>query len=411
MRLSRNFIRIRVAATATSIAVLSGCFIGSEKPSISGSGNGEYVKAMYSVPLTFDPAQMNDTASLATSNLLYSGLLSFTADLELRGNLAESWGTSRDGKTVTFVLRKGARFQDGSPITARDVVRSFERVVGPSSKVYNYYDCIVGAEAYHTGKASHVIGLRAAGEAKVEIELRYPFPPFLSVLAGATAQILPEKSDRAGFFENPVGSGPFKLLRIEKKEKYTDVVLERSELYFGEKPKVARLILRGMDEAEALKQAAEGVVHDLASYPLTGKEDVFKSGTEVLAPVAATWIIGMNTRLSPFDDLSVRRGFKKSVDSEGFRKEFHPDAVPANGYIPPGIPGFKRAYEGGFDGTAATVSKKTIRIAIPEELARANEMKGFLEKNLRARGWNAEVVPMKWEELMKGYSDKSLQLF
>ena len=51
-----------------------------------------YVKAVYSAPLTFDPAQMNDTSSLLVSNLIYDGLLSFNADLELQGALAESWG-------------------------------------------------------------------------------------------------------------------------------------------------------------------------------------------------------------------------------------------------------------------------------------------------------------------------------
>jgi len=403
---------IRYSAAGVILGIAAVAFIGHSSKSAKAAPR-RYVKALYSEPPSLDPAQMDDTASLLVSNLLYDGLLTFTANLDLRGAIAESWNTSRDGRTLEFNLRKGATFQNGEPITAHDVVRSLTRVLAPNSKVYTYYDCIEGADAYHQGKAGTVAGLRAKGTDQVEIVLKYPFPPFLSVLAGATAQILPREADRPDFFKAPIGSGPFKYTKTERHENYTDIVLEASNTYYADRPKIDEMVLRVMDESEAIRQAKAGLVDDLASFPLNGTEDVFAKGQHLMAPVAATWVVGLNTRLPPFNNVAVRRAFRDSIDAEKFRKSFHPDATPANGYVPPGLPGFQRSYR--IASTRQEIAKRLkqplIRIAIPDVLARNQEMKQFFEQSLRAQGWNVEAVPMNWGKLMKGYSDKTLQAF
>jgi len=410
-------LKIQSLYAVTTALLLGGCF-SSEAPRHQAEGaktgrGPRYVKGIYSEPLSLDPAQMNDTASLVVANFLYDGLLSFSPSLELRGALAESWSTSRDGKTLTFRLRKGTKFHDGSAITPKAVISSFHRVIAPESKVYSYYDCILGAEEYHQGKTSSVLGIKQPGANAVEITLRYPFPPFLSVLAGATAKIIPPVSNKTkDFFANPVGSGAFKLSRREKGKHHTDIILERFDSYYGTKPEIAELVLRAMNEKEALKQAADGQIHDLASFPLSGQESVFRFGNHLHAPNTATWIIGLNTRSAPFTDAKVRRAFRDSIDAEAFRTRFHPDSVPAHGYIPPGLPGYELKYK----SVAAmplkkTVSRKKIRLAIPDALARSFEMKQFFEQTLKNKGWDVEVVPMEWSAMMKGYSEKTLQAF
>jgi oligopeptide transport system substrate-binding protein len=372
-----------------------------------------YVKVLYAKPGTLDPAQMNDTASLAVSNMIYSGLLRFTPGLELAGELAESWNTSRNGKIITFHLRKNARFHNGAPIRSSDVVASLERVIAKDSKVYSYYDCIKGAKALHEGRATRLRGVRTIGEDAVEIELEYPFPPFLSVLAGATAGILPAFAKNQGnFFEHPIGSGPFQYVGVSEAGR-TEILLRRFDGYFGPRTKIKEMVLRVLDEDSALKEARAGSVDDLANYPLTGDESVFQSGEHFTAPVAATWIIGLNGRLAPFDKVNVRRAFRDALDVEAFRSKFFPSAVPAHGYIPPGLPGFKRSYQHQelAEARENSPSPMTIRIAIPKELAHHEEMKEFLEQSFRAKGWSVEVVPMEWTALMAAYSAKTLQAF
>jgi peptide/nickel transport system substrate-binding protein len=126
--------------------------------------------------------------------------------------------------------------------------------------------------------------------------------------------------------------------------------------------------------------------------------------------VAATWIIGLNTRLPPFNDIRIRQAFKAAVDSEAFRKEFYPDANPAVGYIPRGLPGHLTEDPKPHASTKPA-TKKPIVVAFPEVLAREKEMRVFLEKSLQAQGWNVSFVPMSWEKLMEGYDKKTLPAF
>jgi ABC-type transport system substrate-binding protein len=361
--------------------------------------HAEYVKSVYSLPLTLDPILMNDTASLTAANLIYDGLLRFSPTLQIEGALAETWSTSADGKILTFVLRKNARFHDGTTVTANDVVGSLKRALSKRSQVRKYYDCIADN------------GLTAPDSTTVVIRLKHPFPPFLSVLAGATAKVLPYRlAEHAGFFRHPIGSGPFRYLKLAGPSPSREVVLARFESYYRGAPQLSRLILRESDEAQATRDAQNGTVQDLASWPLPAANPIFKTGQKVPSPVAATWIIGLNTKAAPFNSVQARRLFRRDVDTEGFRKRFFADAFPATGYVPPGLPGFNNR-PNSVVPTTGRPPRARIKIVIPSELANAAEMQSFLQTGLRSKGWNVNVALMKWDTLMKGYGEKSHQAF
>jgi ABC-type transport system substrate-binding protein len=372
-----------------------------------------YIKAVFSAPLTLDPAQMDDASSLLVSQLIYDGLLRFGPDLELHGELAETWSTSTDGKTLHFKLKTNSYFHDGSRIEARHVVKSLTRLAAPNSKVFSYYDCIEGANELHAGRSKEVRGIRAIGKDQVEIQLRFPFPPFLSVLAGATAKVLPSSGLLpANFFDHPIGSGAFQFIKTEKSKNNIDITLKSFPGYYGIKPHIQKLILRASYEKTALRNAKNGLINDLSNWPLLGSEEIFEKGQKIDSPSATTWIIGLNTRISPFDKLPIRRAFKDSIDTESFRKRFHPDAIAAKGYIPPGLPGFEWSQTPNyFDPNRKAITQTKIVVAIPKELERSREMQIYLESQLRAKKWNIEVHTLPWNELMKGYSEKRFQSF
>lgn len=392
------------------IATLVGCHGNPSKPSEVTQTDAIFVKALYSAPVTLDPILMNDTASLVVSNLLFDGLLKFSPYMELQSALAEKWDTSDDGKTLKFKLRSNIYFHNGEPIKASDVVASLTRAVSKDSTIFKYYDCIEGADQFHTGKTRSVKGLVAIDEKTVAITLKYPFPPFLSVLAGGTAKVLPatlvEKKD---FFNAPIGSGPYVFESKVKSGQQTDLSLSRFDRYYG-KNTISKIVLRAVDEKIAIDQAVRGEIHDLANYPLTGSEPIFKVGKTVDSPAAWTWIIGLNTRLAPFKDQKTRTAFKNSVDVEGFRKAFYPDAIPAFGYVPPGLPGHRSKAQVS-ESIPTKASTEKIKIAFPKELAKEKEMRQFLQDSLRKHGWNVEFVATDWQSLMKGYADKTLQGF
>ncbi len=109
---------------------------------------------------------MNDTASLAVGNLIYDGLLKFSPSLKIEGALAESWSTSKDGKTLTFKLKKNIFFHNGDPVTAADAEFSLKRALSSESTVRKFYDSIKE--------------IRSVNDSTLVIELNCPFPPFLS---------------------------------------------------------------------------------------------------------------------------------------------------------------------------------------------------------------------------------------
>ncbi|OQW47614.1 MAG: hypothetical protein A4S09_14980 [Proteobacteria bacterium SG_bin7] len=352
-----------------------------------------YTKAIYSLPLSLDPIKMNDTASLAVGNLIYDGLLKFSPSLKIEGALAESWTTSKDGKTLTFNLKKNIFFHNGEKITAYDAVASLKRALLPESTVRKFYDSI---------KA-----VRAVDARTFEIELNYPFPPFLSVLAGATAKILPKaKLSDPKYFDAPIGSGAFKFVSLDKSKK--EVTLDAFPQYYSGKTKIERMILKETTEEQALNLARKGQMHDLASWPLTEANSIFTKGQRISSPVASTWIIGINTLKAPFNILNVRQSFKMNFPVAEYRERFYPDSIKANGYIPNGLTGSQ--VKANLVANARP-SKEKIVIAIPVELARATEMKTMIENFMKNHGWNVEVALMKWDLLMEGYAKKSHQAF
>ena len=358
------------------------------------TSSSTYVKAIYSLPLSLDPIKMNDTASLAVGNLLYDGLLKFSPSLQIESALAETWSTSKDGKVLTFKLRKNIFFHSGEPITAMDAEFSLKRALSPESTVRKFYDSIKE--------------IRATDEKTLEIVLNYPFPPFLSILAGATAKILPKsKLSNPKYFDKPIGSGPFKLSNIDKNKK--EITLDAFNKYFSGKPKIDRMILKETTEEEALNLARLGKMDDLASWPLTESNPIFSTGKKVSSPVASTWIIGLNTLKKPFNDIHIRQLFKTNVPVNKFRQKFYPDSIKANGYVPHGLTGSQVKVTLNVENLQPPKDK--ISIVIPEELARAQEMKTMLEKAMLAKGWNIEVKVMAWDKLMDGYSKKSHQAF
>ncbi len=353
-----------------------------------------YVKAIYSLPLSLDPIKMNDTASLAVGNLIYDGLLKFSPSLKIEGALAESWATSADGKTLTFRMKKNIFFHSGESITAMDVEASLKRALSSESTVRKFYDSI---------KKIHAVDNRT-----LVIELKYPFPPFLSVLAGATAKTLPRsKISDPKFFDAPIGSGPFKFSTLDKNKK--EITLDAFAQYYTGKSKIDRMILKETSEEDALKLAHNGEMHDLANWPLTETNAIFTDGQKISSPVASTWIIGINTLKAPFNKLKIRQQFKVSFPVTEFREKFYPDSLKATGYVPHGLSGSQVKFSLVIKDIRPLKDK--IVIAVPMELARAAEMKAMIEDSMKAQGWNVEVNMMAWNQLMDGYAKKSHQAF
>src|SRR5918912_1814177 len=159
--------------------------------------------------------QANDAQSNLVEGLLFGGLVRLDQNLHVRADGASAWTISNDGKTYTFTLRPGLKFADGTPLTAQDVVWSFNRAFSPAfaaGAAESYLGAIVGGTDVAHKKAKAVRGIKAIGTRTVQITLGQPAAFILDQLAYSVGDIVPrrlvEKYGRH-WTDHAYGTGPF----------------------------------------------------------------------------------------------------------------------------------------------------------------------------------------------------------
>ncbi len=257
-------------------------------------------------PITFNPLVAEDAYSNMINSKIHEGLLRRDAEtLEFRGALAESWEIAKDHLTYTFRLRKNARFHDGHPVTSKDVLYSYKKLMDPKTpnpfmKVY-YQD---------------VDSVRAPDEYTVVFKMKKPYFKSIDFLGGF--DILPEHlfSREADFINNiysmktPVGAGPYKLKEWKTGQR---VVLDLNEDYHGTKPEIKQYYYRIIkNEAVALQALKKRDIDMLNLKPFqwtrqTNSEN-FKRHFQKIKYIGSGYrYVGYNTRRPPFDDVRTRR--------------------------------------------------------------------------------------------------------
>ncbi len=149
-------------------------------------------------PVPLDPAVARDVNSAFMTRQVFRGLTRFDEDLEPVPELAQRIEISADGLTYTFQLHENARFADGSPITAQDVVYSLTRALSPTTAEQagaalagpSYLADIAGAGALIRGETDELAGATALDERTVRIQLEVPRATFLMKLASAPAAVV-----------------------------------------------------------------------------------------------------------------------------------------------------------------------------------------------------------------------------
>lgn len=205
-------------------------------------------------------------------HLNYDFLVGFDAkDLSPRPEIAESWEVSEDGKTWTFKIRQGVMWQDGEPLTARDVAFTFNYIVENNLQTI----------AIYTGG---IVGATAVDDATVEITTEQPKSNMLAMVVPIIpehiwGEVTGEEATTSYQNEPPIiGSGPFQVVEWNK-GKYIRLVANKD--YWGGAPKVDELLFENYKSADTmtadLKQGAIDAAIELpqAQYPsVTATEGV-----------------------------------------------------------------------------------------------------------------------------------------
>lgn len=231
----------------TMVIILIGLFIfvgcSSEQPSQEtiqeneSKKNKELVMAIGSEPDGgFDPVVGWGRYG---SPLFQSTLVETDENMEIVMDLARDYKVSENGLTWTFPLREDAYFTDGERVTAEDIVFTFESAKDSGSIV----------DLTNMKKVSLV------DENTVEFGLEKPDSSFIYTIA-ATG-IVPKHAYGPDYGENPIGSGPFKLVQWDKGQQ---IIMQANEDYYGKVPGMKKVTVLFMQEDAALAAAQSGQV-------------------------------------------------------------------------------------------------------------------------------------------------------
>src|SRR5215472_9886622 len=202
---------LKLAALAVVAALLVGTAARAE--TVLNRGNG-------AEPETLDPQKLTGVPEANIAYELYEGLATLDDHGNATGGVAKSWDVSDDGKTYTFHLRDDAKWSNGDPITADDVVYSLRRIVDPKvAAEYAYiYAPILNADEINGGKEKDLtkLGVVAVDPHTVKITLKAPTPYFIGLLAHTSGQIVNQKvvekfGDKWTRPGNNVSSGAFMI--------------------------------------------------------------------------------------------------------------------------------------------------------------------------------------------------------
>ncbi len=290
---------------------------------------------------TLDPAFIGDAADVQLLLQLYAGLTRLDDEGEPYPSLAESWTVSDDGRTYRFEMREGLTFSDGTPLTADDVRRSWQRNLDPAtgSTAPDVLSVIEGAPQRLAGGSEDEVAITADG-LSLEVTLRHPAAYFAAVTATPTAFVVPPDADASADWQSVgsfVGSGPYVATRMDG----DTLVLEANERYVAGAPPIA--IVEWLTDLDGdVPSAFANDEVDLGGIGSFDASWIAYDGDlgPALHPAAALGVqyFGFDTTRPPFDDVRVRRAFALALDRPRLVELADGSAsLPASSVVPPAL--------------------------------------------------------------------------
>jgi peptide/nickel transport system substrate-binding protein len=282
--------------------------------------DGEWLVWAFRVePRTLNPvsAEADIYTTWITIPYVFEPLLAYDLDSgKLVPCLAKSYDISGDGLEVTFELKEDVHFSDGTPVTADDVVFTFQTIVHPKIDAANI-----------AGQYADVTAVTKVSDHVVKFQLRQPsFKAIERLSFCRSTGILPRHIYQFGDPEqfnkrvsNPVGSGPY---IFERWDVGRQVVLCRNENYWGDKPAVKRVVYRFIPNPVAAVQAlrrheVDIMIPEPEQYAELVCDKAFTEKFLCLSywtPATPFYYVGWNNAKEPFCDRRVRLAMTHIID-------------------------------------------------------------------------------------------------
>lgn len=301
------------AVTAATVIALAGC--ASPGATEVGPDTGEQISEItVALPGSISSLYVGQEAGILNyylASVAQEGLVTIDASGAIQPALAEKWEQT-DDTTYVYDLRADAEFQDGTPVTADDVVFSLEMAQDPEkSPGLSYY-------------LTDVTSIEKTGDAQVTVKLGAPNAAFAANMSSAGAAFITSKAfweaneGTVGSSSSLVlGTGPYQVTEFVPD---SHVTYERVDTWWGEAPKVEKITVKFIpDESTRLLAAKSGEVDVAFNVPLqqaTQWEALDNMRVEYTNDLSYVGLF-FNTSMAPFDDPMVREAIAQSVDREG----------------------------------------------------------------------------------------------
>jgi len=314
--------------------VLAGCSAGG-----SGSGKEQTLTVGLFTEMNgdFSPMYYQTVNDHNVVNLVYQGLLAYDKDANLVPELAKDLPTiSDDGTTMTFKLKKGVKFSDGSKFTSKDVKATFSVMADPSytGRFSSNVDFLNGYSEYHDGDAKDVSGIETPDDYTVVFRMSKPKIDAESTLGTqkiCSVKTLKYKKGKTSNVEknnsNPVGTGPYKLKSFSKTE---GASLDRNENFEAKdgEYQISKIMIKKTETSTEIKELENGTVDYIpdvvdANKINTVAKDKDKGLTMDSYPSDREDFLFMNTVAGACQDQAVRQALAYGFDRQAYIDSYY----------------------------------------------------------------------------------------
>lgn len=295
-------IKIKILALLTAVvALVSACGASGG----ASTGGPDHINWGWYLPSSWDPVASTAGQDVHALSLVYSGLTKQDPSGKAVPEAAESWSYNEDGTAITFVLREGLTFHDGTVLDAEAVKKSLER----------------GRDADYSTKRAQleiIAGIDVVSPTEITLNLtkaNYQIPDLLAGLTGFIVSPAAFEADATSLATKPVGSGPFELTdftpgseaQFAKFADYYNAADIHLQTLTQKQPADASVIVAGLRSGQ----------YDIAVIPPSQVQAAKDAGFDVdLNEVLTVRTLDINNTVAPFDNPKVVEAIKHAVDRQ-----------------------------------------------------------------------------------------------
>lgn len=434
-RIRKGLAVILVVVLAVAMLSITGCKKAPTTTTTTEQPKSEVVKGgtfnfRINEPAFIDPVNLQESEGTQVGQVLFDSLVQFNPiTSKVEPAAAESWEPNSDATVWTFHLVKGAKFHDGSTVTAGDFKYAWERICNPvnKSEISYHLSAVKGYKEMQDGTATELSGVKAVDDNTLEVTLTEGFADFEYVVGHPALAPVPKaavEKDPAAFSEKPIGNGPFMMSEPWAHDQYIKVV--KFPDYYGTEPNIDGIdfkIIGDTDSAYLEFQAGNLDFTDIPTGQIKAAVDQYGESTDgytlnpgkqvSLGAEQAIYYLIINNEDPVMKNEKVREAISLAVNRQDIcDKVYENTRVPASSIVPPGIVGHK---EGAFQYSKFDVeaAKKALADAgfpggqgFPTIKLDYNtgsnhqDVLALVQANLTAIGINSELQGTEWAQYL-----------